>query len=86
MLGETRLLLDRGAPSALVYLRVTDIHERVQELRDHGVEVVAEPHVIFRDVQGTFGAVGEDEWMAFIKDSEGNTVGLASRVPTTADH
>jgi methylmalonyl-CoA/ethylmalonyl-CoA epimerase len=78
-LGGTRLLLDRLAPSALVYLRVDDVREAVQRLRAEGVTVDTEPHVIFHDEQGTFGPADHDEWMAFIRDSEGNQVGLASQ-------
>jgi methylmalonyl-CoA/ethylmalonyl-CoA epimerase len=78
-LGGTRLLVDRNAPSALIYLRVDDVREAVERLRVDGVTIENEPHVIFSDEHGTFGAAGEDEWMAFIRDSEGNLVGLASR-------
>lgn len=77
-----RLLLDRAAPSALVYLGVDDVRAAIDDLRVDGVEVLAEPHVIFRDDEGTFGAAEHDEWMAFVKDSEGNTIGLASRHPS----
>lgn len=80
-LDGTRLLLDRVAPSAMVYLRVDDVRESVERLRDQGVEIDTEPHVIFRDEQGTFGPAGHDEWMAFLRDSEGNQVGLASQNP-----
>lgn len=46
-----------------------------------GVEVVALPHVIFHHHDATLGPAGTDEWMAFIRDSEGNTVGLVSWHP-----
>jgi methylmalonyl-CoA/ethylmalonyl-CoA epimerase len=78
--GGTRLLLDRSAPSALIYLRVPSVRERVEQLRADGVEIAAEPHVIFDDADGTFGEPAV-EWMAFVKDPEGNLVGLASREP-----
>ena len=78
-LGDTRLLLDPAAPSALIYLRVDDVRETTDTLRAEGVTIDTEPHVIFTDVEGTFGPVGWEEWMAFIKDSEGNLVGLASQ-------
>lgn len=81
-LDGVRLLLDRAAPSALVYLAVEDVRAVIDDLRADGVEVLAEPHVIFRDDQGTFGAAEHDEWMAFVMDSEGNTIGLASRHPS----
>jgi methylmalonyl-CoA/ethylmalonyl-CoA epimerase len=78
-LGETRLLIERGAPSALLYLAVDDIEAEYAALRDAGVEVTDAPHMIFRDAEGTFGAAGTEEWMAFFKDSEGNVVGLVER-------
>ena len=78
-LGETRLLLDRGAPSALLYLAVDDVAATTQRLRDAGVAIETEPHVIFVDESGLFGAAGEGEEMAFFRDSEDNLVGLAGR-------
>ena len=75
-LGGTRLLLDRVAPSALLYFPVADIDATVARLRDRGVEVETEPHVIFGHDDDTLGPAGTDEWQAFVKDSEGNTVGL----------
>jgi methylmalonyl-CoA/ethylmalonyl-CoA epimerase len=78
-LGNTRLLIERGAPSAIIYLRVDDVRVTVEKLREDGVAIVQEPHVIFSDVDGMFGPAGADEWMAFINDTEGNLVGLASQ-------
>jgi methylmalonyl-CoA/ethylmalonyl-CoA epimerase len=77
-LDGVRLLLDRGAPSSLFYLGVPDVRQHVAELETRGVEVVAAPHVIFRHDDARLGPAGTDEWMAFIRDSEGNTVGLVS--------
>ncbi len=78
-LGDTRLLLDKAAPSALIYLRVDDVRASTEKLRAQGVTIDTEPHLIFTDAEGAFGPPGWEEWMAFIKDSEGNLVGLASR-------
>jgi methylmalonyl-CoA/ethylmalonyl-CoA epimerase len=78
-LGETRLLIERGAPRALIYLRVDDVRRAVEQLRGDGVEITTEPHVIFTDEHGQFGPRGAIEWMAFVTDSEGNLVGLASQ-------
>ena len=75
-LGGVRLLLDRGAPSALLYLGVDDIDATVERLRAARVPVESEPHVIFRHDDTTLGPAGTDEWMAFVTDSEGNHVGL----------
>ena len=80
-LGGCRLLLDREAPSALHYLRVDDVRERVELLRGQGVTVESEPHVIFRHEDDTLGPAGHDEWQAFVRDTEGNLVGLVSHLP-----
>ena len=76
--GEVRLLLEHGASSALIYLKVDDVRQTIESLRSDGVEIVAEPHVIFSHTDDSLGPAGMDEWMAFVKDSEGNTVGLVS--------
>ncbi|MGO4689856.1 VOC family protein [Glaciibacter sp. 2TAF33] len=79
--GRSRLLLERAAASALVYLQVDDVVSTVERMRALRVEVVAEPHVIFSHTDDSLGPAGTDEWMAFIRDSEGNTVGLVSHEP-----
>ncbi|MDQ1609094.1 MAG: hypothetical protein QOE16_1826 [Microbacteriaceae bacterium] len=79
--GRSRLLLEKAAASALIYLQVADVRTRAEELRARGVEIVGEPHVIFSHTDDTLGPAGTDEWMAFIRDSEGNTVGLVSHEP-----
>ena len=78
-LGQARLLLDRAAPSALIYLRVEDARESADRMRGNGVQIETEPHRIHVDDQGVFGEPGWEEWMTFIRDGEGNLVGLASR-------
>jgi methylmalonyl-CoA/ethylmalonyl-CoA epimerase len=78
-LAGTRLLLDRNAPSALIYLGVDDVHATVDALRDE-VHIVSEPHAIFTHDDDRLGPVGHEEWQAFIEDSEGNTVGLVGFV------
>ena len=77
-LGSVRLLLDKAAPSALIYLRVDDVRATAEKLRAAGVQIDNEPHVIHTDTDGIFGEAGFQEWMAFVRDSEGNLVGLAS--------
>jgi methylmalonyl-CoA/ethylmalonyl-CoA epimerase len=79
--GRSRLLLEQAAASALVYFDVDDVHATLDRLRASGVEVVSEPRVIFSHADDTLGPAGNDEWMAFIRDSEGNTVGLVSYEP-----
>ena len=76
--GAVRLLLEQGATSVLIYLKVDDVRATIESLRADGVEIVAEPRVIFSHTDDNLGPAGMDEWMAFVKDSEGNTVGLIS--------
>jgi len=63
--GETRVLFEKNANSALLYFRVADIHAEVERLRASNVVIEIEPHVIFNDAEGAFGNANEDEWMAF---------------------
>jgi methylmalonyl-CoA/ethylmalonyl-CoA epimerase len=83
--GGIRLLLERGAPSALIYLEVGDLHGTVAELRSRAVRIIAEPHLIFTHDDDTLGPQDSEEWMAFIEDSEANTLGLVSRVRTVGE-
>lgn len=80
-LGNVRLLIERGAPASLLYLEVEDIETTYTALITSGVEGVGAPHLTFRDDKGTFGPAGTEEWMAFIRDSEDNLVGLVERRP-----
>ena len=75
----TRLLLEQNGPKATLYFKVDDIDAAHEELKTKGVEFIQGPHMIFRDDQGTFGAAGEEEWMAFFTDPSGNTLALATR-------
>ena len=83
-LGETRLLVDAAGESKSaagpLYFRVADVHAASEALRARGVAFDAEPHVIFRDDGGTFGAAGDEEWMAFFRDPDGNVLALAARM------
>ncbi|MGY4542036.1 hypothetical protein ACVWY0_001949 [Arthrobacter sp. UYNi723] len=72
-LEGVRLLLERGAPSSVLYLEVEDVRASISVLHGRGVEVIALPHVIFHHGDAALGPAGTDEWMAFISDSEGNT-------------
>lgn len=80
-LDGVRLLLDSGAPSALLYLEVPDARRAAHRLAAEGVEIVTAPHVIFSHTDSSLGPAGTDEWMAFIRDSEGNTLALVSQQP-----
>lgn len=74
-LDGVRLLLEHNAPSSLIYLHVHNVHEALERL-DGLVDVVSQPHVIFTHQDDHLGPAGHQEWQAFIRDSEGNTVGL----------
>lgn len=80
-IGGARLLLEKGAPSAVLYLGVTDIEAIIGRLRASGVTIESELQVIFRHEDSALGPVGTDEWHAFIRDSEGNLVGLVELRP-----
>ena len=79
--GSVRLLLEQGAPSALLYFKVDDLDATVAALRTEGVEIIAEPHLIFTHTDDQLGPAGMAEHMAFIRDSEGNTIGLVTHRP-----
>ena len=79
-----RLLLsgmssDTGSGSAALYFRVDDIEAAYQSLSTAGIKFEGEPQMIHRDAEGTFGTAGNEEWMAFFQDPDGNTLALASQ-------
>lgn len=82
--GGTRVLLENAAAPALLYLAVPDVRTETDRLRALGVTIETEPHLIFADDDGTFGPAGEQEWLAFLRDSENNLVGLISRHPAVS--
>ena len=53
-----------------------DIDATLARLRDAGVQVEGEPHVIFGHDDDTLGPADTDEWMAFVRDPDGHLVGL----------
>jgi methylmalonyl-CoA/ethylmalonyl-CoA epimerase len=77
-LGGTRLLLEAGAPSAVLYLRVDSVRATVERLRATGTAIDSEPHVIFTHADDSLGPAGTDEWHASLHDSEGNLLVLVS--------
>jgi len=79
----TRLFLDalpeaREQGTSVIYFSVPDIHGAKAELEAKGVRFESEPHIIFRHEDGT------EEWMAFFRDPDGNTMALMSRVTVRA--
>jgi methylmalonyl-CoA/ethylmalonyl-CoA epimerase len=61
----------------ILYFKVEDIETVHRELMGRGVEFLQAPHLIAR-------MPSHDLWMAFLKDTEGNTVGLMSEVARPA--
>lgn len=80
-LDGVRLLLEAGAPPSLLYLDVDDIAAAHAALGEAGVTLVDQPHVIFRDDEGRFGAPGTEVWQAAFEDSEDNLVVLEEDRP-----
>lgn len=78
-LDGVRLLLERGAPSAVIYLQVPDVDAALARLRADGARIIAEPVRIFQHSDDRLGPAGTDEYMAFFADSEGNSVGLVEQ-------
>jgi methylmalonyl-CoA/ethylmalonyl-CoA epimerase len=78
-IGGTRLFLEKGESSALLYFRVPNIQTACEALKRKGVKLEQEPHVIFKDENGEFGPKGEEEWMAFFRDPSDNMLAFASR-------
>ena len=72
--GGIRLMLsnpepDYDHPGSVIYFKVEDIEARHSELIARGVEFIGKPHLIAR-------MPDHELWMAFFKDTEGNTLAL----------
>jgi catechol 2,3-dioxygenase-like lactoylglutathione lyase family enzyme len=81
MAGDIRLLFTDGVPAGTVYLDIAGLEAFHAEAKAEGVPFTAPPALVHRDSEGTFGPAGESEWMAFLKDPAGNTIGLVERLP-----
>lgn len=77
--GQVRLLFSGGMMPATVYLDVEDIFFYCDGLKAKGVAMTYDPAIVHIDSAGQFGPPGENEWMAFLKDPAGNTIGLVER-------
>ncbi len=75
------LLQDAAAEpsSSVIYFSVPDIDAAVAVLKQKDVSLEQEPEMVFRDSKGQFGEAGEEEWMAFFRDPDGNLLALACR-------
>lgn len=76
--GSVRFMLTthlgKGDQTSIVYYKVDDIHAAVAGFKERGVEFEDEPHCIAQ-------MPDHDLWMVFLKDSEGNTLGLMCEIP-----
>jgi predicted enzyme related to lactoylglutathione lyase len=60
-------------PGSILYYKVEDIQGTWAVLRDHGADLRGEPHLLAR-------MPDHELWMAFFRDTEGNTLALMSEV------
>lgn len=60
-------------PGSVIYYKVGNIRQVYEVFLERGVSFISEPHVVAN--MGSF-----DIWMAFFRDSEGNTLALTSEV------
>ena len=77
--GGTRLMLARpegaetSTKASVIYYLVPDLDRAYRELAGRGAQWLYSPHRVAR-------LPDHDLWMAFCRDSEGNTLGLMSEV------
>jgi len=79
MVGGVRFLFEASNPPATVYLDLPDVFTFCKHLVARGISLTAPPRLVHLDKDGQFGPAGEGEWMAFLKDPAGNTIGLVTR-------
>jgi methylmalonyl-CoA/ethylmalonyl-CoA epimerase len=76
--GGVRLMLDGPAAaqagnSSVIYYKVPDLQSACRTLKERGVQLEAEPHVIAK-------LPDHDLWMAFFRDPDGNLLAMMSEV------
>jgi methylmalonyl-CoA/ethylmalonyl-CoA epimerase len=81
--GGVRLSLmqnENAEPSdSVIYFRVADIDTAIEFLKQRTINLEQDPEMVFRDEKDQFGEAGEEEWMAFFRDPDGNLLALACR-------
>ncbi|QFG00496.1 VOC family protein [Psychrobacillus glaciei] len=76
---DTRLLLSRPETaefdhkSSVLYFKVDNLHGEVARMQEAGALFIDEPHMVAK-MDNT------ETWMAFFKDTEGNTHALMSEI------
>lgn len=76
--GGVRLMLDAPAAAqagsaSVIYYKVPDIQSACRTLKERGVKLEAEPHVIAK-------MPDHDLWMAFFRDPDGNLLAMMCEV------
>jgi methylmalonyl-CoA/ethylmalonyl-CoA epimerase len=76
--GAIRLMLGTSEKAVsnegtILYFRVEDIHGVHSALKNRGVPIAQEPHLVAR-------MKSHDLWLAFFKDPDGNTLALISEI------
>ena len=77
--GGVRLMLSPAEspefdhPGSVIYYKVQDINAAFESLTKRGAEFIDKPHLIAK-------MPDHELWMVFLKDSEGNTLGIMSEV------
>lgn len=61
----------------ILYFRVADLHQTHALLAARGVDFIQKPHLVAR-------MADQELWIAFLRDPDGNPVGLMSEVPLAA--
>jgi catechol 2,3-dioxygenase-like lactoylglutathione lyase family enzyme len=77
--GGARLFFAAGNKPSTVYLDVKNLEAFCAWQESCGVVLAEKPGRVHVDADGTFGPAGEAEWMAFVRDPAGNTIGLVER-------
>jgi predicted enzyme related to lactoylglutathione lyase len=78
--GELRIMFVRGGNPGCCYLNVPDVDALLHDLSSRQVTVTSPAEDIFADANGIFGAPAVER-LAMVADSEGNSVGLMSKMP-----
>ena len=78
--GDIRLMISTGegekpGSGTIIYFKVEDIHRVYETLHGRGVQFVDTPHLIAK-------MPDHDLWMVFLKDPDGNLLGVMCELPT----
>ena len=80
--GGVRLMLSEPEkkefdhPASIIYYRVADIHQATRAITQRGVTLEHEPRIIAK-------MPDHDLWMSFVRDTEGNLLGLMCEMKTS---